>query len=454
MSIIASLDGCDHGSQICFEIDWETGVISEPFIRFSHERNSSPMHVFHGRAAIFATGTDVLATSDWDQLKKVLTPLVEAARAEFSTELDNNFNERGSFTEKGQEVVWQIENAVDEFEFDAEYGVFHPADLFSCDYFDDDNDPCSSTMAIRAVIEGGDGIQVTAFTGDDDLTSFAQRLQDTVDEHVVLTQTAFDWLDDLRQMFREADGQWGDLRQPLESLIDAGDPRVRYKSQHPKYNPEGEKPILMATCRQPGPGQFEPAILDATGDALRQWWRAGLDFPEECLAAAERSLLATVNRESASLLQDSLSQSDSERSASELEQEINRLESHLARLKVKLDTLSPNRMTARAAALFRALARWENGLFAVNGPELSLEIRREGALKAMRAMLTQGLTLLPVPMEQRVADWLVERDEERLLDLTRDICDQCAATPDNPVADQVKVAGKRVLSLWEDVAAT
>lgn len=455
MSIIASLAGCEHGSTICFEIDWETGEISDPFIRFSHEQGSCPERVWHGRAAQFMIGRDVLVSSDWERLKALLVSMVEDARKEFSTTTDDNFNEKGRFTEEGQDLVLAIEHAVQEFDFDDQVGIFDPADFFYVAHFDENGDSCSSTLAVRATISthtSKDAVELKAFTSDSELESISEMLRAEVDEGVLLNQDVGEWLEDLRQEFRAEDEQWGELREALEALIEADDERVRYKSQHPKYNPQGAKTILIATCPHPAPSQFEPAILDVTGEAFRQWWRAGLDFPSEHLQRAKKHILSSAQHEAEWLLRDSLSQAESESAASDLQSEIDRLEGHLARLKEKLATFSPDRAEARHAALARAYARLDNAFFAVNGPGFSLDMRREGAQRALGLMLRNARGFLPATADAAADDWVVGR-EQAGPELAKRIGDACAADPDNRVAALVRHAAQRFVSLCEAAQA-
>lgn len=453
MEIIASLAGCEHGSAICFEINWDTGKISDPFIRFSHEQGSASERVWHGRAALFSLGRDVLTDADWDRLKIFLAPMVEDARKKFSTTTDDNFNEKGRFTEEGQDLVLAIENAVHEFDFDDQVGIFDPADYFNVSYFDEGGDSCPSTLAVRATIETPtDSLDLTAFTSDADLRSISETLRAEVDEGVLLNQDVGEWLDDLRQELRAEDEQWGELREPLEALIESGDERVRYKSQHPKYNPDGAKVILLATHPRPEPSQFEPAILDVTGDALRQWWRAGLAFPGEHLERAEKHILARAQHEAERLLRDSLSEAESESAARDLQSEIDRLEGHLERLKEKLATLSPDRAEARHAALARAYARLDNAFFAVNGPEFSPAMRREGAQLALGLMLHNSRGFLPATADAAADDWVLGR-EKPSAELAERLCEACAEDPDNRVADLVRHAAQRFVALCKTAEA-
>lgn len=120
---------------------------------------------------------------------------------------------------------------------------------------------------------------IDASTTDEQLQQLANLLAQEAREDNILLLDAEELLSELRDEVRRDDPQWGPLTPYLEALLEQGSPVVRRKNPGP-YNPEGKRTILIATGATRGnEGNWTPAILNESDEAVRQWEQAGLDYP-------------------------------------------------------------------------------------------------------------------------------------------------------------------------------
>lgn len=128
-------------------------------------------------------------------------------------------------------------------------------------------------------------------TPDATLAHIANEVRTRVAEQGDFVAGVFGWLEGCRELERESCPEWGEMSPYLEAMLLQGHPKVRLKNQG-KFNPEGRRVVLMRVREAYGDGGWEPAVLDVSETARKQWASAGIPLPAELLQRfADRKVL-------------------------------------------------------------------------------------------------------------------------------------------------------------------
>lgn len=344
--ILIELDpqrNCDD--RIAFTIDFRDGTISEPFVRYAHERNSLPEWIWRGDGSLEFIHIDAVTTEAWQEFLKAARPKVDEL-VEFHADRNRAGADLHSAFEEFVAGFWSArENDVPSLQDPGEwfFDILRAIDV--------DGDPSGIDDATQVFISEMDGERVIqATTTDQELASIVSALDSVTDCSVVrfADGAIADWVAQLRDYCRTNDPNWGELTPVLRRLMTEGESRIRQKSKG-KYNPDGAEVILIATRPTPADGEWEPAVLDFGYPAWRQWRAAGIEPPADIRGQFEQCALRSIEARSRSLADDHLL-ADSHRVITDLEAKARRLEKELAAIRGRIEVLRSEGAAARHAS--------------------------------------------------------------------------------------------------------
>lgn len=240
-------------------------------------------------------GVDAILASDWESLKPTIKGIIEANISAVAVPPQDDLDREQLIVEiddAGHDVfemlvdpATPLVSATDESDLDN----------IVIDYPDDGSDTASISLLV-ANAEKREVATVTTQTPDNVLNALADHIEhqfSLVSDYRLLD--AHEALDGARDRLRYESDQWGELSPYLEQMLAEHHPQVRLKSAG-KYNPDQKRIILLHVRPWTGEGGWEPAVLDESDDACRQWHSAGLTYPDEMSArAAKRKTREVLN---------------------------------------------------------------------------------------------------------------------------------------------------------------
>lgn len=238
-------------------------------------------------------GVDAILASDWERFKPTIKGIIETNIPPVALSDDIS---------REQLVAEALAAEQDVFEMLADHATplvsatdESDVDNIVIDYPDDGTDTASISLLV-ANAEKREMATVTPQTPDNVLEALAQHTErqfSLVSDYCILD--VHEALGAARDRLRYESDQWGDLSPYLEKMLAESHPQVRLKSAG-KYNPDQKRVILLHVRPWAGEGGWEPAVLDESDDACRQWRSAGLTYPAEMSAqAAKRKTREVLN---------------------------------------------------------------------------------------------------------------------------------------------------------------
>lgn len=231
-------------------------------------------------------GVDAMFASDWEHLRPTIKGIIEAnisaiplPEAPDKEQLIAEIRDAESAVfETSMDSVTPLVSAV----FDDESDL----DNIVIDYSAD-----SDTAGISLRIGNAEAEEIATVSihmTDKALTRLAQDIEhqfSLVSEYRLVD--VYEALGEVRETLRNTSDQWGNLSPYLEQMLADKHPQVRLKNQG-KYNPDDKRIILLHVHPSAGEGGWEPALLDESDKAHRQWDDAGISYPQEMRERAAR----------------------------------------------------------------------------------------------------------------------------------------------------------------------
>ena len=276
-----------------FEVDCGNGSASAPFVA-----EAPSEQVFSGQRSVnspivrFRLPPGALSHMYWVRFRSEISDLLDAI---------GSAGQADEVAQAGvKKALEAVADRIEAFDFPGNAQIYRLEDFFKSCLFGltparqrvSPVSPSATTLIIS--LPGRQPMALDAYSSDGQIQDVDVLLQSLLPEGVYLDTPIGDWLLARRDYFRDCDPRWGRLAPALIRLARVGHEAVKWNQDGVASDRQAPKRLLIRVGMEASEDVFEYAELQVGPESLAQWRQAGLEYPEDFLAEAERQSLSAI----------------------------------------------------------------------------------------------------------------------------------------------------------------